>query len=134
MRVVVHNHLDDLKSDLAKIPVMLPKKAQGIVNDGARYGAQLARANAKRTAGKHGKHYPRSITAEAKKPTKLIGLGVYSAEYGPNAAMQQGNMSFEHGSRNQPPHLDLAKSADVVGPIMPGEVRNMLSDLFWPGA
>jgi hypothetical protein len=29
--------------------------------------------------------------------------------------MPQGGMSFEFGSRNQPPHLDLNRSADIIG-------------------
>jgi hypothetical protein len=54
-----------------------------------------------------------------------------SGEYGPDAAMPQGGMSFEFGSRNQKPHLDLAKSADVIGPALAQEVRGLADQWFW---
>lgn len=129
--IKVTNHLDDLTRDMAAIPVAAPKRMVGIVRDGAQAGASIARDFARESAGKHGKHYPNSITRETRAPFFGFGAGVYSAEYGPDAAKRQGGMSFEFGSRNQPPHLDLAKSADIVGPALVGEVRNMLRDLFW---
>ena len=129
--IKVTNHLDDLTRDMAAIPVAAAKRMPGIVRDGALAGAQIARDFARESAGKHGKHYPNAITAEARKAFRGFGAGVYSAEYGPDSARRQGGMSFEWGSRNQPPHLDLNKSADIIGPAFPGEVRNMLRDLFW---
>lgn len=134
VRVRVVNHLDDLAADIAAIPPAAAKRMPSIVRDGAHAGAQLARDFARESAGAHGKHYPNSITAESKKAFRGFGAGVYSAEYGPVVGRRQGGMSFEWGSRNQPPHLDLNKSADIIGPAFPGEVRNMLRDLFWGAA
>lgn len=57
--------------------------------------------NATATAGEHGKHYPNAITTEM----KLAGFGI-AVETGPESGLPQGGMSFEYGSRNQPPHLD----------------------------
>jgi hypothetical protein len=57
--------------------------------------------NAASTAGEHGKWYPDAITTEM----KFAGLGV-EVETGPERGPKQGGMSFEFGSRNQPPHLD----------------------------
>lgn len=125
VQIRVTNHLDDLTRDMAAIPPAAAKRMVGIVRDGANAGAQIARDFARESAGKHGKHYPRSITAETRKG--------YSAVYGPVSGRKQADMSFEWGSRNQPPHLDLNKSADIVGPALPGEVRNMYRDLFWMG-
>ena len=71
-------------------------------------------------ARKHGKHYHRAITAEKKHP-----LGLTWA-YGPDVAKPQGDMSFERGSRNQPPHLDLNRSADVIGPQL-GQVADAMA-------
>lgn len=65
------------------------------------------RANARATSGQHGKHYPNAITSEVHGD---------EGEVGPDSGMPQGGMSFEEGSRNQPPHLDGQKAADVVGP------------------
>jgi hypothetical protein len=65
------------------------------------------RSNATGTAGRHGIHYPASITSEVHGD---------EGEVGPDSGMPQGGMSFEEGSRNQPPHLDGQKAAEVVGP------------------
>lgn len=64
------------------------------------------RQNAVATSGKHGKHYPKSITAEMK-----IGTSI-TAEIGPESSKPQGRMGrgFEFGSKNQPPHLDGARA------------------------
>jgi hypothetical protein len=43
-------------------------------------------------------------------------------------------MSFEYGSRNQPPHLDLNKSADLIGPQLAKDAGNLLDSLFWPNS
>jgi hypothetical protein len=60
-----------------------------------------------------------------------FGTVIHSGEYGPDIARPQGGMSFEYGSRNQPPHLDLARSADLIGPSTVGEVGRMVDRLFW---
>lgn len=130
---VEHSGITDLASDLRKIPPMAVKDMHGIVKDAARIGGMEARANARRTAGEHGKHYPSSITWDRSASSFYgFGGGSISAEYGPDSGRPQGGMSFEHGSRNQPPHNDLAKSADLVGPALAGEVRSALDDWFWP--
>lgn len=78
-----------------------------VVFDAFKAGGQAFAAdwrhNAKATAGKHGKHYPDSITSEV----KLAGLGV-TVETGPDSSKPQGGMGrgFEFGSSKQPPHLD----------------------------
>lgn len=58
------------------------------------------------TAGIHGQHYPKSITAETK-----VAMGIV-VEVGPETSKPQGGMGpgFEFGSRNQPPHLDGANA------------------------
>ena len=70
-------------------------------------------ANATATAGTHGKHYPKSITAE-----RTLSIGSIGVEVGPDSGMPQGGMGpgFEYGSVNQPPHLDGNKAADVHEP------------------
>lgn len=71
------------------------------------------RVNARATSGKHGRHYPGSITAEAR-----VELGAISYEVGPEVGRRQGGMGrgFEFGSVNQPPHLNGTKAADSVEP------------------
>lgn len=128
MRAKVTSHLGDLEADMTRIATTARRDMVGVVREGIKVGNTLARDNAKRTAGSHGKLYPRAFSAEM----KLYGaLGLIAGEYGPDADKPQGGMSFERGSRNQPPHLDLAKSADVIGPSFYGEVRRLPSRWFW---
>lgn len=125
----VTHGIGDLFADLANIAVQTRPAMRGVVRDGLQVGTNLARVNAKRTAGKHGKHYPKSITSEMHSGLGLFGNTI-SGEYGPDAARPQGGMSFEYGSRNQPAHLDLARSADVVGPSFLRSVDDEIGDLF----
>lgn len=130
MRVHVSNTLEDLASDLRKVATTARRDMVGVVRDGIRAGSTEARTLAKRTAGAHGKHYHKAITSE------MLGAGLFgntiSGEYGPDVNKPQGGMSFERGSRNQPPHNDLAKSADLVGPIFAREVAQLPDRWFWP--
>lgn len=123
--------IGDLADDLRALPVKEAKEMTAVVRDGARAGNMLARDNARRTQGAHGKHYANSMSPETHGRYAGFGASVYSAEYGPVVGRPQGSMSFEHGSRNQPPHWDLAKSADVIGPSLAQEVREALDRMFW---
>jgi|GEM_PF-2166987 len=71
------------------------------------------KANARRTAGKHGKWYPSSITSE-----RVPEFAAVTVEIGPDKARRQGAMGpgFEYGSIHQPPHLDGQKATDAVEP------------------
>ena len=123
--------LSDLRDDLATIRAEVKPRMRGIVRDGVKAGTMLAKDNARNSAGEHGKHYPNAISGSM---TGGAGLGdLVSGEYGPDSDRPQGDMSFEFGSRNQKPHLDLARSADIIGPSFAQEVRDMVDDLFWPG-
>lgn len=68
--------------------------------------AEEWRTNASVTSGRHGKHYPKSITAEMKVSTSIV------AEVGPETRRKQGGMGrgFEFGGPKQPPHLDGARA------------------------
>lgn len=123
VRIEVTGGVSDLARDLAAIPIKAGRDMARAVRRNANQGNRLAKANAKVSAGKHGKHYPNAITAEALTP--LIW------EYGPDVAMPQGGMSFEYGSRNQRPHLDLARSADVQGPKFADDVADLPERWFW---
>lgn len=122
--MAIYSTLGDLERDMKRIAAEFKPRAAVRVGEVARDGNRTAKRLAKRSAGKHGKHYSNAITLE--------GHGSLSYEYGPEAGLPQGGMSFEHGSRNQPPHLDLAKSADLHGA---GELARKIDDvidgLFW---
>ncbi|MFE6645663.1 hypothetical protein ACFVJS_03810 [Nocardioides sp. NPDC057772] len=133
MSIRVSHNLGDLVSDMSQVGPIAVKDMHGIVKDGARIGGLEARANAKRTAADHGRHYPSAITWDRSARSYYgFGGGAITAEYGPETGRRQGGMSFEDGSRNQPPHWDLAKSARLVGPAMAGELRSAMDDWFWP--
>lgn len=128
MSITINGNLDNLERDMRSIPITATRDMVKTVRDGIKVGRTVARDNAKRTARSHGKHYPNAITSEM---TSVSPGGSISGEYGPDSARPQGGMSFEFGSRNQPPHLDLAKSADLIGPAFAQEVSRLPSGWFW---
>jgi hypothetical protein len=127
----VTNHLDSLTDDMADVVKRAPRDMVKVVREGIRVGNQVAKDYAKQSAGAHGKHYHRAFSSEMHGVVGFGGVFGYSGEYGPDIAKPQGGMSFERGSRNQPPHNDLAKSADLIGPSFAQEVRDLPDDWFW---
>jgi hypothetical protein len=115
--------LDNLRGDMLGIPAKSARMSVQMLQGNAIRGNRIAQNNARASSGKHGKHYPNAFEVEALAPLTWV--------YGPNAGRPQGNMSFEYGSRNQPPHLDLNRSADVIGPSLEKDARKMLGRLFW---
>lgn len=130
-RVRVIHGIDDLASDLAGIGRGARRDMVKVVRQGIKVGATVARDNARRTAGTHGKYYPRAITSEMNGIVEFGGSAGISGEFGPDIAKPQGGMEFERGSRNQPPHNDLAKSADLIGPAFAAEVGRTVDTWFW---
>lgn len=124
MSVRVRHTIDRLERDCTTVPVTAARDMALATRKNAERGNKNAKANARRTSGSHGKHYPNAFTAEAITPLMW--------EYGPDASRPQGGMSFEFGSRNQPPHLDLAKSADIAGPLFARDVSKAAGSWFWP--
>lgn len=103
--------------DLDNEPVSATKRLQRAVRDGAGALTQIWKQNARDTAGSHGKRYPRAISYDTYD-------GDLMAEIGPVSRMRQGGMSFEYGSRNQPPHLDGNRAADDVFRWFPKRVAD----------
>jgi hypothetical protein len=120
----VTHGIDDLANDLRHIATTSPLDMRRVVAENIREGNQIAKGYARQSAGAHGKHYHKAFSTEMTGPT--------TGEYGPDASMPQGGMSFERGSRNQKPHLDLARSADVIGPKFAAAVHDLPDDWFWP--
>lgn len=127
---VVHS-IGDLESDLLKMTRQAPIELRKVVRKNAIEGNRLARQYARQSAGKHGKHYHKAFTWEMDS-FYGFGAGNITAEYGPQIDRPQGGMSFERGSRNQPPHLDLARSADVIAWQFGPNVLYAAGKLFWP--
>ena len=121
--ISVTHSIDKLAADLGAIPVRATRELPGVVHESAKDGNRIAKAFAKESAGAHGKHYHKAFTVEK--------TGPLAYEYGPDESKPQGGMSFEGGSRNQPPHNDLAKSADVVSVEFPAKVSETVGGWFW---
>lgn len=122
MRLVVIGDFDDLERDMRRLPATVHAKVATATARNAKQGNKLGKSIAKESAGAHGKHYHKAFSAESLSP--LIW------EYGPDASKPQGGMSFEGGSRNQPPHNDLAKSADVQAPKWRRDVAKAMENLL----
>jgi hypothetical protein len=108
------------------------------VRDGIKVGNTLAKDFAKRSAGAHGgvskkgvRPYVKAFSYEMRPSLFGRSAAVIAGEYGPDIGEPQGAMKFEYGSRNQKPHLDLARSADIIGPAFAGEVRRLPDRWFW---
>lgn len=129
--ILVFHRIGALERDMRAIPPKATRDMRATVRQGLITGNSLARDNAKRSSGKHGKHYPKAISWEMHGTVSFGGVNGISGEYGPDIARPQGGMSFEFGSRNQKPHLDLAKSADLIGPAFAQEVHNLPDGWFW---
>lgn len=126
----VTHGIDKLAADMAAIIPKARVEMRSKVREGLRAGNALAKDYARRSAGRHGRRYPDAFTTEMNPGRGLFG-NVIAGEYGPDSARPQGGMSFEGGSRNSPPHNDLAKSADVIGPVFAHEVGDMADGWFW---
>lgn len=138
MRVSVTHGIDDLLSDMAAIPPRAVKDMVRVVREGVKTGNTVAKDLARVSAGAHGgvsrkgvRPYVKSFSWEMNPISGGFGAYSISGVYGPDASKPQGNMSFEGGSRNQRPHRDLAKSADLIGPAFLGEVRRLPDNWFW---
>ncbi len=112
----------ELARDFGRVPALATHKVDGALAEGADTLNNRWRSIARVTAGAHGPHYPNAITNER------IGLLAYVI--GPESARPQGGMSFEYGSRNQPPHLDGNRAADEVFPTIAGKVGEAAMDAF----
>lgn len=128
----VTDTIGDLVSDMRKITTGMPKEMAGVLRRNAKTGNTIAQSLARMSSGSHGKWYPGTFSVGAVSKFYGFGGGEIAVEYGPVASKRQGGMSFEHGSRNQPPHLDLNKSADLIGPQFAKDAGKVLDNLFWP--
>lgn len=121
----ITHSLDGLERDMKRNAVEFKPRAAAQVGEVTTDGNKMGKRLAKRSAGTHGKHYHKAFTTERHTPLKR--------EWGPDASMPQGGMSFERGSRNQPPHHDIAQGADRHGAddLQRRVNRLVLDRLFW---
>lgn len=120
-----HQGLSQLADDLARAGSGIAAEMEKPVRQSGRELRDEARSRARKTAGRHGKYYPASITDEVR-----MGDGGIFAEVGPDPDKPQGGMSFEYGSANQPPHNDINGAADVMEPKFVAAVEKAIDDLL----
>ena len=106
-----------LAADLAQVGARSVPAMRGVMAAAGEAFALEWASNARETAGEHGVHYPDSITSEL-----AFGVTGINVDVGPESGKPQGGMSFEFGSRNQPPHLDGLRALDG----MQGRVENVM--------
>ena len=125
MSTRIYHSIDELERDMRTITTTFKPRMAEQVRETAKDGNSAGRRLARRSAGKHGKHYFKAFGVERLTPL--------SYEWGPDADMPQGDMSFERGSRNQPPHHDIAQAADLHGAgDLARRANRVLDRLFWP--
>lgn len=85
------------------------------------------RRNARGSSGKHGVHYPSSITREQRFSTDGPDW-----EVGPDSSLPQGGMGrgFEFGSVNQPPHNDMGEAMPQVEAALDAGVKKILDEFL----
>ena len=126
----VTHTLDDLRRDLEAIPGIVKRRGRETVRRAAVAGNQAAKAHASVEHGYPGDEdadYPPSFTVEQ--------TGALRYEYGPDAAIGDGSKAtgYEFGSRNSPPHGDLAYSRDVARARLSEGTADLVESLFWTG-
>lgn len=126
---------DDLEADLRYIARTARGDMRDTVRDGIRAGNELAKDSASRhnPPGSHSRNYPSTFSSEMYRGLGLFGNTI-SGEYGPEHR-GQGELAsiLEGGSRNgNAAQMNLASSADVIGPSFGQEVGRLVDKWFWP--
>jgi hypothetical protein len=129
--VRVVSSLGDLERDLREMAPKAKAEFQGVVREAVKVGNTVAKDYARVTSRRHARKYPAAFSSQMNRGGGLFG-NTYSGEYGPEAR-GQGLLAniLENGSRNNPPHQNLARSADLIAHALPGEVHGVLDRLFW---
>lgn len=122
---------DELAAALELAPAEVSTSLFEVLDDSAQRLQDDWRRGARRSAGSHGKYYPRSITHDLHRAD-----GAIWADIGPDSSMPQGGMGrgFEYGSVHTAPHPDGAvafagnaqRFYDAVGQRVDEIIRQVL--------
>ncbi|MCL2611950.1 MAG: hypothetical protein FWD95_01820 [Nocardioidaceae bacterium] len=121
IRVVVHDELDLLESDLRDAAAKLQNSLTRAVDSAQRLGTQMARAHAIAASGRHGKNFYKRITGEMLSSTSAE-FGITADEHG-----QPVGAGFRHG----PPNRDLVAAGDKAADELQIGVRGAIDGAFW---
>lgn len=132
MRITCSHAIDRFASDLDRIAERMPVELARTVRASALEGNRIARAFASEQHTMNSDidvPYQESFSAEE--------IGPHEWEYGPvdDGVPHGGSQAtgYELGSRNQVPHLDLARSVDIIGQQFADDVLEAADSLFWHG-
>lgn len=119
--------LNELAADLERAGRDIERKARDVVERNATQLRNQWHDNARATARRHGRHYPKSITAE-----QIPDSDAITWEVGPDSAMKQGSMGrgFEFGSVNQPPHLDGMRAFTQQEPKFLADIEQLTKEIL----
>lgn len=131
----VTHTLRDFEDDQRAVARTADSDMRDTVRDGIRAGNEIAKGYAREKNGPngHARKYPGSFTSSMRPTFRGFGASVYSGEYGPYPS-GQGLLApvLENGSRNgNAPQMNLARSADRIGPSFAQEVRRLPDKWFW---
>lgn len=129
--VRVVSSLGDLERDLRAIAPKARKEFRGVVREAVKAGNATAKDFARATSRRHAKQYPGTFTSQINRDAGLFG-NTYTGEYGPEPR-GQGLLAniLENGSRNNPAHNNLRRSADLIAYQLPSHVHAVIDELFW---
>lgn len=135
MKVRVVHTLRDFADDQKDAAKRADRDMRDCVRDGARAGNEIAKAYAREKNGprSHSRLYPGTFAAAPVQSFHGFGGSAYSAEYGP-LARGQGILApiLENGDRSEnAPQMNLARSADRIGPSFAMEARRLPDGWFW---
>ena len=145
-----HTEVTKLAADLSGVPRNTCRELNQVVTRHTKTLTEMWKANAKISAGKTGKLYPRTIRGTV--ASKSRGACWAVGEIQPRENMPQGGMAFEYGGptrarvsvggpipvgngRNSKgpgigqrvgqdePHLDMNRAADIVFPLFQRDMR-----------
>lgn len=119
--------LMELSADLRKAARRAPEVAHDVVKRGAVQIKRDWRANAKESAGQHGRLYPYSIGFDI----TPSGADYVEAEIGPDKELPQGALGnlIEWGSVNNPPHNDGGRALRTEEPRFIKAMEDAVRDL-----
>lgn len=135
MNVTVRHTLRDFEDDQRDVARRADRDMRDCVHDGIRAGNEIAKGYAREKNGSnsHARKYPGTFSARMGSSFHGFGSSAYTGEYGPFPS-GQGLLApiLENGSRSgNAPQMNLARSADRIGPSFAQEVALLPSRWFW---
>lgn len=112
----------EIAADLERVSRKAFKAVRSVIEQSAIDVRDEWKSNARESSGMHGKHYAKSINYKM-----VPSFSAMIADVEPREGMQQAGMSFEFGSRNQPPHLDGQQAISRYAPLIAHRISAALT-------